>query len=45
MRHLPSMRTPVRFGITDGAINVSFAAVGKSLIEATTAKSRHVRCN
>ena len=44
-RHLPCMRTPVRFGATDGAINVTFAAVGKSKIcrgagEATPVRRR-----
>ena len=29
-RHLMYMRTPVRFGVTDGAINVTFAAVGRA---------------
>jgi hypothetical protein len=29
MRHLMCMRTPVRFGVTDGAIDVTSAAVGK----------------
>ena len=29
MRHLLSMRTPVRLGVTDGAIDVTSAAVGK----------------
>ena len=29
MRHLLCMRTPVRFGVTDGAIDVTSAAVGK----------------
>jgi hypothetical protein len=29
MRHLQCMRTPVRFGVTDGAIDVTSAAVGK----------------
>jgi hypothetical protein len=29
MRHLRCMRTPVRFGVTDGAIDVTSAAVGK----------------
>ena len=28
--HLMYMRTPVRFGVTDGAINVTFAAVGRA---------------
>jgi hypothetical protein len=31
--HLPCMRTPVRFGVTDGvAIDVTSTGVGKSLI-------------
>jgi hypothetical protein len=30
MRHLLCMRTPVRLGVTDGAIDVTSAAVGKS---------------
>ena len=29
MRHLLCMRTPVRFGVADGAIDVTSAAVGK----------------
>jgi hypothetical protein len=29
MRHLMCMRTPVRFGVRDGAIDVTSAAVGK----------------
>jgi hypothetical protein len=29
MRHLMCMRTPVRFGVTDGAIDVTSAVVGK----------------
>jgi hypothetical protein len=29
MRHLMLTRTPVRFGVTDGAIDVTFTAVGK----------------
>ena len=29
MRHLPYMHTPVRLGVTDGAIDVTSAAVGK----------------
>jgi hypothetical protein len=30
MRHLLCMRTPVRFGVTDGAIDVTSVAVGKA---------------
>ena len=37
MRHRLCMRTPVRFGAADGAIDVTSAAVGDGAIEVTSA--------